>query len=475
MFKIIVKKEIQNNIFSFKFFVIFLFSVIVIPLTFFLLNIDYSKKIDEYSQRQIEIENFLKNYAHFNRIRVILNPSQPPIPFHSIIRGISEDVNLEFFDNNPIPIVFPLIDFTFIVSIFLSLAALIFSYDSISGEREDLTLSLVLSNSISRSKLIIGKITGGIVTLLIPFFISLLIGLLIISVNPKFNFSISDWISFLLIIIGAIIYVSTFYCIGIFISSKHRFSTSSILTSLFIWVLFVLIIPNLSPYIASFIIKTPSYIKVQREISRITDVERDELGRKLWREKEAQLYKKYPFLKETYLEKEQKEKAKTDPAFRIAMEEYIKEWQKAWEEANRIQNEKADKIWREFEKKKDSQIIISVIVSLLSPLSPFTYLASDLSSTGIRNMKHFARIRENWTERFREYAMKKVSEFEKNHPGEDPWNTYINMSDRPKFSYKEEDLKGRLVSCLPFFSVLIIFNLIFFISSYVSFIQYDVR
>ncbi|MEW6455652.1 MAG: ABC transporter permease [Acidobacteriota bacterium] len=475
MFKTIVKKEVQNNISSFKFFVIFLFLIILIPLTFFFLSIDYSKKADEYSQRQIEIENFLKNYAHFNRIGAILNPFQPPIPFHSMIRGISEDINLEFFDNDPIPIVFPLIDFTFIVSIFLSLAALILSYDSISGEREDLTLSSALSNSISRSRLILGKIAGGIITLLIPFFVSLLIGLLIISFNSKFNFNVSDWISFLIIIIGAIIYISIFYCIGIFISSKHRFSSSSILTSLFFWVLFVFIIPNISPYITSFIMKMPSYIKVQRETSRITDVERDELGRKLWRKKEAQLYKKYPFLKETPLEKDRKERAKTDLAFRKAMEEYTNEWQKAWEEANRIQNEKADKIWRQFGKKQDSQIIISGIISLLSPLSNFTYLASDLSSTGIRNMIHFARIGKNWAERFREYAMKKVSEFQKNHPAEDPWNTFIDMSDRPKFSYNQEELKGRLLWCLPFFSILIIFLLIFFISSYISFIKYDVR
>ena len=66
------------------------------------------------------------------------------------------------------------------------------------------------------------------------------------------------------------------------------------MTSLFVWVLLVLVIPNLSPYLASSLSPAPSRIKIGREIDRLTDVERDELGRKLQTEKWRARHKAVP-------------------------------------------------------------------------------------------------------------------------------------------------------------------------------------
>ncbi len=100
--------------------------LVIVTVTSFILTSDYLKQIDEYSQRQTEIENYMKSYAHFNRVQNVIRPSQPPLPFHSLVRGISSDVNIDEFDDDPLPVMFPLIDLVFIVTILMSLIALIF-------------------------------------------------------------------------------------------------------------------------------------------------------------------------------------------------------------------------------------------------------------------------------------------------------------------------------------------------------------
>ena len=118
---------------------------------------------------------------------------------------------------------FPLIDLTFIVAILLSLAALVFSYDAVCGEKEDGTLKLMLANGVPRSQIILGKILGGIATLLVPFLVSLSLGLIIILFNPRIGWRGADW--------GALgmdpgrarsLCYPVFYGLGVFISARHQ-------------------------------------------------------------------------------------------------------------------------------------------------------------------------------------------------------------------------------------------------------------
>jgi ABC-type transport system involved in multi-copper enzyme maturation permease subunit len=475
MLKTIVKKEIQNNIFSFRFLTSLAMLLVIVLVTVFVLTSDYLKKIDEYSQRQTEIQNYMKSYAHFNRVQNIIRPSQPPLPFYSLIRGISSDVNIGEFDDDPLPVMFPLIDLVFIVTILMSLVALIFSYDAVSGEKEDGTLKLMLANDFSRSKVILGKIFGGVLTLLIPFLVSLLSGLLLIALQPRVAWTGADWGALGLIVVGAVLYFGFFYALGVFISSRHQSSSASILTSLFLWVLLVLVVPNLSPYVASFFSPTPSRIKVARETSRITDTERDDLGRKLMRERLAELVKKYPVLAENLSEAAAKERMAKDAAFREAYQAQTKEVEEAWKEANRIQGEKADKLEHDLEQREKAQTKLSRHISMASPLADFTYLATDLSSTGIQNEAHFQQVELLFWDSFRDYERQRVDELQKKDPATDWWNTAVDMSDMPRFHYQEEGLGGRLKASLPPFAVLISACLLLFIAAYFSFIRYDVR
>jgi ABC-type transport system involved in multi-copper enzyme maturation permease subunit len=477
MLSAVVKKEIRGHILSFRFVVTFALLLVIVPATVLILTNDYVRKQDDYSRRQAEIENYLGRYAHFNRLWNVVNPSQPPIPFTAVVRGLSAEFNMEMFDNDPLPVMFPLIDLTFIVTILLSLTGLIYSYDAVSGEKEDGTLKLMLANDISRSKIIIGKILGGVTTLLIPFAFAMVVGLFIILLNPRVDWKGADWGALGLILLAALIYISLFVCLGILISSRHQSSSSSILTSLVVWVLLVLVIPNISPYIASFIRPIPSPIKVSREIFRLTQDERDVLGRKREKEKRAELLKAYLVLNSLAgMSKAEIQAAiKNDPSFGRAFAILDREIAAAWQEANAIQGAKAKVLQDDLERKQRAQTGLSTVLSMLSPLADFTYLATDLSNTGIRNRNHFEMLRKAWDRSFEEYSDKRIEALKKDNPAMDVWNTAVVVSDMPRFKYREESLAARIEEVLPQFAVLIISGLAVFSAAYVSFIRYDPR
>jgi ABC-type transport system involved in multi-copper enzyme maturation permease subunit len=476
MWGTLVAKEMRAHLVSFRFLATFVILFVVVVGTVSVLTGDYIHKLDEFSARQAETERYLRTYAHFNRIGNILQQTQPPIPFQSLVRGLTADVNMEAFDDDPLPVMFPLIDLTFIVTILISLVALILTYDAVSGEKEDGTLKLMLANGLPRFKVILAKAAGSVLTLLVPLVLSLAAGMLVVLLHPRVDWTGADWGALGLILGGAVLYGAVFSLIGLLVSSAHRSSASSIMTSLFVWALLVLVVPNLSPYVASFLSPAPSRIKVARETARITDTDRDDLGRKLVAEYRGEVVRQYPVLSERLTEAEVKKRVVEDPEYRKAYEAARAAVEKAWAEANRTQSQKADALWDDLNRKEAAQTELARVISMASPLASMSYLATDLSSTGTRNQAHFGRLVQLWGQAFyRDYQPKKIAELRAKDPTADSWNTAVDMSDAPRFRYVEEDLGGRVQAALPPFGVLFGFGIVLFAAAYVAFIRYDVR
>jgi len=477
MLNTIIRKEIHNHVLSFRFLAVFLLLLVIVPATVLVLTNDYIRKQNDASRRQTEIQTYLSQYAHFNRLYGVIAPSQPPVPFLALVRGLSAEVNLGEFDNDPLPVMFPLIDLTFIVTILLSLAALVLSYDAVSGEREDGTLKLMLANGVPRAKIILGKLLGGVATLLVPFLVGLAVGMVLLLLNPRLGWKGSDWGALGLILAGAVVYLSLFVGLGILISSRHHSSASSIMTSLFVWVLLILVIPNLAPYAASLIRPTPSRIKLNREIARLTDVDRDDLGRKLQKEKTEAVLKQYPILAPVTRMSEAEIKAaiKKDSALAQAYRVLAGEIEAAWKEANIIQGEKAKVLREDLDRIQKSQTQLALRLSMASPLADFTYLAADMSNTGMRNARHFESLVSAWNQLYGEYMRRKMEAMRKANPTMDVWNTATDVRDLPRFAYKEEALPGRMMSGLAPFVVLLVLSLALFAAGFAAFVRYDVR
>lgn len=477
MLKSIITKEFLDNILNLRFIVGFILCIIITLSCVIILSHDYQKEMKDYSLRVSLQDEFLDNYAHTNRIGGMNIPQKPPEQFRPLVIGIPREADLGSFDDNPLPVLFPPLDLIFIVTIIMSLLAILFSYDAIAGEREKGTLKLMISNSISRANLLFGKWIGGTVSLLIPFIFSLLISTIYITINPRIDWDGSAWATFFLLLVASIIFIASFYLLGLLVSSFSKYASTSILTSLFLWVIFILVIPNLSPYIAAQLYRIPSVNKIEKEVNRIQGIERDDLGRKLSQEVADKYEQQYGQMF-TELQKKDREgrrqRAATDVEFKVMFEAYTNEVGNAWDEANSIQGEKANKIRSELDNKSGIQNFIAKHIACLSPYSNYVYLATDLTGTGLHSLDYFSRITSEYYATMSFYLQSKEEQAREKDPTFGN-NSFLDVSDRPRFSFKEEPLLGRLGVGLPYWGLLMFFNVLFFVMTYVVFLKYDVR
>lgn len=139
---------------------------------------------------------------------------------------------------------FPLIDFNYLVRVILSFLAMVVGFDAFCGEKQQGTLKLMLSNSVKRSTVVLGKIWGNLFTLLVPLIFSSLLYYTILSIKPTIHFSASDNIRLLLILLASLIYLSIFLLISLAVSASSGSITESIIKNFIIWATIIFIIPN---------------------------------------------------------------------------------------------------------------------------------------------------------------------------------------------------------------------------------------
>ena len=136
------------------------------------------------------------------------------------------------------------IDWGFVTAVLLSFMGILFTFDAISGEQERGTLRLMLANSISRNTVICGKFLGAFFTISIPFLVGTIVSLSIIYLSEAVQFDDSYWIRLGAIVCVALIYISIFILLGIFISSRVKESSTSLAILLLIWTVWVVLMPN---------------------------------------------------------------------------------------------------------------------------------------------------------------------------------------------------------------------------------------
>ena len=203
MFKTLLLKEIQETIQTYRFFIATLLCLVLIPLGMYV-------TMKDYEQRLIEHRDLVRLYQERYESRISYSFKaegyRPPSLMSIFSIGLeyyfptkvmtSSDGQFQITDvsgiNNPQSLLFGKVDFIFNVSFVLSLLALIFTFSSISGEKEAYTLRLVMSNPVPRWKILMAKSLGNYIVFLVPFIISLIIGLLILSfqnIIPVFSIS----------------------------------------------------------------------------------------------------------------------------------------------------------------------------------------------------------------------------------------------------------------------------------------------
>ena len=487
MLKTIIAREFLDNILNLRFMIGLVLCLIITVACIIILSHDYQMEMRDYNDRVNLQDEFLDNYAHRGRIFRMVPHQKPPERFRPLIIGISGDENVESFDDNPLPILFPPFDFLFIVTIIMSLLAILFSYDAITGERQSGTLRLVISNSVSRTKILFGKLVGGAASLLIAFILALLVGVLYINLNPNIQWDGSAWAELALLTAASITFITLFYLLGLMISTFSRYSSTSILNCLFLWVLLILVIPNLCPHISAQLCRIPSIQKIRRkeyEIDLLShEVRREHMTEskkklksyygKLWSEFESMEFGGLLKDGEREYGEAVQQRAAADPEFKAMMNAFREEREKSREKYWSIQGE-SRKLWEDLDKKAAVQTKLAKNLACISPYANFIYVARDLTGTGLRSLEYFEQVKDEYSGRFWDHVDKKEEDAKKNDP-EFTWDSFLDLSERPRFVFKEEVLKDKLHEVLPYWGILALFNVVFFVSAFTGFMRYDVR
>ena len=429
----IIKKEILENLLSYKFIIITIFSTVLVLTSIFIMYRDYQLRLENYEILQPESKQ---------PIAII-----PPTPLSIFVKGLDESMGRSYeirFGGqiqvgskqqrvNNLFRLFTAPDLLYIIKVIMALCAILFAFNIISGEKEAGTLRLSLSNNVGRAIIVLGKWIGGFTSLIVPFFIVILLGVIIVTLSPQVQMNSEHWAKLGMFLISSIIYMALFFSLGLFISCITRHPASSVVISLFAWALIVFVIPNLGNILARQFVTIPSVqqVEVKREHIWVKEVIDFENALKV---------------------------KQSDRTIELLKNKEIKKLLDNM--LNKINSEN-DKLIADYRTRFNRLVNLSKNISRFSPSAVFTYLASDFAGTGILEERKLKNV---------VLQYKSVV-----------WDKSIDsggnlIGDFPAFSFQRSSVKEVLnAEGMINLTILILFNLLIFAASYVAFLRYDVR
>ena len=337
MLKSIIKREILSNLLSYRFSIMTVLSTTLTLASIFLMYRDYGLARENYEVLASE-----------DAAAVI-----PPTPLSIFAKGLEENLCRAYVLSlgerisassrqqsvNDLFKLFTVPDLLYIIKVILSLCAMLFAFDMVSGEKEAGTLRQSLSGSLGRPILIVGKWIGGFTSFILPFFLAALLGAIFVSLQPKVAMGPQDWARLGLFLLSSVIYLAVFFSLGLLISCLTHESSSSLVVSLFAWTLLVFLIPNLGNILARQLVEVPTVQQLEltrrhialsalMEVNRLPD----------WPERKTRL-----------------EQARSEQ----------------------------DQLTEDYRNRFARLVTLSQNITRVSPTAAFTFLATDLAGTGI--------------------------------------------------------------------------------------------
>ena len=493
----IVRREITANILSFRFLMGLLIYFSLIVTNLFVLSRGYEDRLQSYQTalrenadevRQVKIYS---EFGHTRRLKLDRKPKLLSI-FNegmdkrkgntvTVAHGYVPAVAEHHGSDNPYLNIFASIDFTVICQVVMSLLALLFAYDAISREKEAGTLRLALSCPIQRPTLLLGKYIAGMVSISFPLVASFVAGLLVIQFSPYVSFSSSDWGRILLIFLLSMLYVSLFFLIGLFLSTRTHRPSITLMFSMCVWVLLVLIVPNLTVLFVEHTspLQSEEPYKMQ--------------AKKLWGEFEEKA--------RDYLEQHGKQGVENywdyaEPSGMGLSSESISYGSGETASMRGIRNNEgalfleefygfrenlraqyADKVWQirkaYLDENPNRQSLLALNISRISPAAVYYNAAAILAETDLESswqfMEQARQYRREWVEYLRD---EKIFSSRRWFTGKDSQEP-LDLTGMPRFKEQNEGIGGSLQRAVPDIMILIGLNMLFFIGAFISFLRYD--
>jgi ABC-type transport system involved in multi-copper enzyme maturation permease subunit len=258
----IARKQLLNNLLTYKFLVGLVLCLVLFSLSAVVLTRDYEERLAGYNSAVSHHAAKVREAKVYSQVTVTVD--RHPALLSPLCEGFEKrfatsalvsytdipTLSAGQAEKNPLMLTLKSIDLVAIIQIVLGLLTLLFAYDSFSGERERGVLALTLSNRISRASVLLGQYLGGILTILPLLLMGIAVAALILLFSPVIVFQASDWLFLGSITFLSLIYLSALFLIGMLFSIVTKASSTSLVVVLFFWVLFVILIPNASAHLA---------------------------------------------------------------------------------------------------------------------------------------------------------------------------------------------------------------------------------
>lgn len=274
MLSVLVVKELKAILLSPKFAATFAVASVLIVMSVFIGIQEYRNAVRSY---EADLEMTDQNlHSQSSWMRISTEIYRRPDPMQIFVAGTVNDIGrkspISQFENvklkhsayadDPIFAIFRSIDVGFIVTVVLSLFAVLFTYDSINGEREGGTLQLTLANPVSRGVYIFAKVIGSWIGLAVPLVLPVMLGLLLVLL---FNIPLTadHWVRLGVLGVMSLLLFTFFVVFGVLISSLTKRSVVSFLVSLVVWVSLVLIVPRVAVMVAGKLVSVPTIAEIE--------------------------------------------------------------------------------------------------------------------------------------------------------------------------------------------------------------------
>ena len=342
-------------------------------------------------------------------------------------------------------------DWAFIIGVLVSFVCILFSFDSLSGERERGTLRLMLSGSVPRADVILGKFVGAFASIILPLSLAIILNLLIISLSGTIELDWSHWGRIGMVLLASVIYIAIFICLGMFVSASSSRSSISLLVLLLIWTVFVVLMPNILGSICSDLRKVPSPDEVSRRREKAKD--------NLW---------------EKYASKGLFGSSSPAPTRENPNMELLR----LWAEYLTGERQTEERITDEHLDAQLAQIHLARQITRISPTAIYRYVLESMSNTGFERHRDFIADVRMHRNIFWEYI--------KSEDQRDPDSLHVyfvreGLSDKPasfdaapRFT-ENLSLADSLQDALLNIAILTLFAVLFFMATYISFLRRDVR
>lgn len=490
MVNIILFKELRAILQSPKFVATFAVYCVLILLSTFIGIREYKSAVSQYEMaKSLNIEE-ASGKRTWNQ--VVNRVYREPDPMQIFVSGVHFDVGRfaavtattrpsltsSHYSEEPIYAVFRFVDFAFIVLVVLSLMAIVFTYDAISGEREQGTLKLIFSNGVSKSSYLLAKAIGTLLALVVPLLIPILLSLLMVQLSGVVLTG-EHWMRLAILFGASLLYFVSFICVGLFVSSVTRHANVSFLVLLMVWIVSVLVVPRLSILVANQIVPVPTVAEIESI--------RDGYSKEQWSAESQSLQARWS---------NRMAELNQYPDEQREQERQAREWR--WMEQddssrtavnNRI-DEYTRNLYQDVNNRRMRQARMAMMMSRFSPASSYQLAAMASAGTDPDMKQRYESEMDSYRERYaafldeqrRQTGQSSAERVTFSMGGGAGFNVSQSMNQAeldvasiPVFTYEDFGTREVVNRVFPDFLVMMFVSAMTFLGAFYAFVRYDVR